>query len=104
MANLRGSIVGYRHTGSTTQTSRIASEAIAAQLNTWAVDLETHLLKDGSWTFTLRNYRTGEEYFKVNGAGGEIENVTLKKRKMILEDDEPLYEDDKPFYDAINSL
>ncbi len=104
MANLRGSIVGYRATGSTTTTSRIASEHIVAQLNTWGVDLETQLSKDGTWSFVLRNYRTGEEYFKMNGTGEKIKDITLKKRKMILEDDEPLHEDDKPFYDAINSM
>lgn len=66
MANLRGSIRGYRKTGTATETSRLASESISAQVNTWDINLRIWLNKDGEWSFVAENYNTGEQIVRLN--------------------------------------
>lgn len=66
MANLRGSIVGYRKSGGSTETSRLASESISAQVNTWDINLRLFLNKDGQWTFIAEDYQTGKQIASLN--------------------------------------
>ncbi len=64
--------MGYRKTGSITQTSRLASESITAQVNTWGVNLRMWLNAEGKWSFVVENYTTGAEYARL---AGDEENV-----------------------------